>query len=251
MKRCPNCKSEVIEWHSFCQDCHVHLPSYTSSERPVSTYRGKVDRSWSTWFLIGGFVIGSGLLAGSIDWQELSQLLRGQTMTADEVAKVNESVREKLARRRVIRSRPGQSVGNGSAPEGNPGETVAAAPVPPEEVPTGPRNTEQRGAARETVVTAYAGYNPVSRAEMTPDVAIEQVEAAPSDRTGIVSINCQVPARIYINGQYSGTTPRAVHLNAGEYQIRLVSDGYLEWNSKVRVRDRQQMGVLASMTRAE
>ncbi|MFZ4984754.1 MAG: PEGA domain-containing protein, partial [Blastocatellia bacterium] len=104
---------------------------------------------------------------------------------------------------------------------------------------------------REPNLTAYASYNARAGAEATPDVEIQQVEAAPTDRTGIVSINCQVPARIYINGQYSGTTPRAVHLNAGEYQIRLVSDGYLEWNSKVKVRDRQQMGVLASMTRAE
>lgn len=250
MKRCPNCKCEVVEWHSFCQDCHVHIPSYAAPERTVTTYRGKVDRSWTTWLLIAGFVTGSGLLAGTIDWRQLSQLLRGQTMTAEEVARVNESVRVKLDRRRVSRGRAGQ-VGESSVPQS---ETVvaSAAPTPLEVATNGARpasasaNTE-----REVSLASYASYNARTGSEMAPDVEIQQVEAAPTERTGIVSINCQVPARIYINGQYSGTTPRAVHLNAGEYQIRLVSEGYLEWNSKVRVRDRQQMGVLASMTRAE
>lgn len=250
MKRCPNCKCEVIEWHSFCQDCHVHIPSYVASERTVSTYRGKVDRSWTTWLLIAGFVTGSGLLAGSIDWLQLSQLLRGQTMTAEEVARVNESVREKLDRRRVSRGRAGQMV-DGSASQS--GAVVAsAAPTPVETAtdgatPAASSTSSERGAS----LASYASYSARTGAEIAPDVEIQQVEAAPTERTGIVSINCQVPARIYINGQYSGTTPRAVHLNAGEYQIRLVSEGYLEWNSKVRVRDRQQMGVLASMTRAE
>jgi len=209
-----------------------------------------VDRSWTTWLLIAGFVTGSGLLAGTIDWRQLSQLLRGQTMTAEEVARVNESVRVKLDRRRVSRGRAGQ-VGESSVPQS---ETVvaSAAPTPLEVATNGARpasasaNTE-----REVSLASYASYNARTGSEMAPDVEIQQVEAAPTERTGIVSINCQVPARIYINGQYSGTTPRAVHLNAGEYQIRLVSEGYLEWNSKVRVRDRQQMGVLASMTRAE
>lgn len=250
MRRCPNCRSEVIEWHSFCQDCHTHIPSYAPPERPVSNYTGKIDRSWTTWFLIIGFVAGSGLLAGSIDWREFSLLLRGQTMTVEEVARVNESAREKLARRRVSRGRSDQVTdGNSPAPDAL---AAAVSPTNPEAVVQESRSAS--GAVtvdREPNLTAYASYNARAGAEATPDVEIQQVEAAPTDRTGIVSINCQVPARIYINGQYSGTTPRAVHLNAGEYQIRLVSDGYLEWNSKVKVRDRQQMGVLASMTRAE
>jgi len=250
MKRCPNCKSEVIDWHSFCQDCHTHIPSFAVPERPVSTYRGKVDRSWTTWLLIGGFVAGSSLIVGTMDWRGLSQLLRGQTMTAEEVARVNESVREKLARRRVSRGRVGAATGaeiSATDTLVTAGTSVESASTPPALQPS----IQPVAVERETPAATFASYGTKATPESAPDVEIQQVEASPTDRSGIVSINCQVPARIYINGQFSGTTPRAIHLNAGEYQIRLVAEGYLEWNSKVRVRDREQRGVLASLTRAE
>jgi len=224
-----------------------HIPSYGSPERPTSAYRSKVDRSWTTWVLIAGFIVGSGLLVRTIDWKELGHLLQGQTMNADEVAKVNESVNEKLARRRVNRNRKAeQSDGSTTPLTANsdlplPTPTVDIASVQSGAVP---------GNATEREVT-LARHNGFSRPEVAPEVEIQQIEAAPTDQSGIVTINCPVPARVYIDGQYSGVTPRTIHLNAGEHQVRLVADGYLEWNSKVRVRSRQQMGVLASMTRAE
>ena len=246
MKICPNCKSDVIEWHSYCPECKLHIPSFGSQDRPTTTYRSKVDRSWTTWVLIAGFITGSGLLARTIDWNELGHLLQGQTMSADEVAKVNESVNQKLARRRVNRVR--QTEG-GDAP--NIQNIVPNLPLPTPTVDIAaaqPAATPGTATERDVVM---ARHNTTSRTEVAPDVDIQQIEAAPTDQTGIVSINCPVPARVYINGQYSGMTPRKVNLNAGEHQVRLVADGYLEWNSKVRVRSRQQMGVLASMTRAE
>ncbi|MFM8393436.1 MAG: PEGA domain-containing protein [Acidobacteriota bacterium] len=196
--------------------------------------------------MIVGFITGSGLLARTIDWKELGHLLEGQTMSADEVAKVNESVNQKLARRRVNRGR--QNEGDASLPN-QPTETNLPLPTPTVDIVTAQAAAIPGTATEREVVMAR--HNSASRAEVAPDVEIQQIEAAPTDQTGIVSINCPVPARVYIDGQYSGVTPRTVHLNAGEHQVRLVADGYLEWNSKVRVRSRQQMGVLASMTRAE
>jgi hypothetical protein len=82
-------------------------------------------------------------------------------------------------------------------------------------------------------------------------IFIEQVDTSPTSSSGLLTIKSQAPSRIYIDGQYSGMTPRTVHLLAGEYQVRLVADGYLEWTSRVTVRQQEQVGVVAAMTRIE
>ena len=66
---------------------------------------------------------------------------------------------------------------------------------------------------------------------------------------GLISINSYVPARIYIDGQFSGVTPRAVKLVAGDHHISLMADGYREYSRKVKVDGHQQIGMVASMTR--
>jgi PEGA domain len=66
---------------------------------------------------------------------------------------------------------------------------------------------------------------------------------------GLVSINSYVPARIYIDGQFSGMTPRAVKLVAGEHNISLLADGYREYSRKVKVDGHQQIGMVASMAK--
>ncbi len=66
---------------------------------------------------------------------------------------------------------------------------------------------------------------------------------------GLVSINSYVPARIYIDGQFSGVTPRAVKLVAGEHHISLMAEGYREYTRKVKVDGHQQIGMVASMTK--
>ena len=66
---------------------------------------------------------------------------------------------------------------------------------------------------------------------------------------GLISINSYVPARIYIDGQFSGVTPRAVKLVAGDHHISLMADGYREYSRKVKVDGHQQIGMVASMTK--
>lgn len=246
MKRCPACNADVIEWHSFCPECNLNIPSYGLKDRPVSEYRSKVDRSWTTWVLIAGLFSGSGLLAKTIDWRELGHLLQGHTMSAEDVAKFNLSANEKLARRRVVHNRNAET---GIASTTSTDNVAFPLPSPTIQLTvTQPAALNSIASDRDPLQTRQLAP---ARPEVAPDVEIQQIEAAPTDKTGIVTINCPVPARVYINGQYSGITPRTVHLNAGEHQVRLVAEGYLEWSSLVRVRNRQQMGVLASMTRAE
>jgi hypothetical protein len=186
-------------------------------------------------------------MAWSIDWSGLGRLLAGETRTPEEALNENSSVSEKFARRRIVRH-SGSSVVSGREATTTP---VSIASSPSESgTASEPRPTELDSLAQAPLTTAPR-VTPIRRPEVSPEVEIEQYEAAPTAKSGIVSINCYVPARVYIDGQYSGVTPRTVHLLAGEHQIRLVADGYLEWNNRIQVQSRHQMGVLASMTRAE
>ena len=79
-----------------------------------------------------------------------------------------------------------------------------------------------------------------------------EVDASPvvlQKNIGLVTINSYIPARIYIDGQFSGITPRAVKLVAGDHQISLMAEGYREYSRKVTVDGHQQIGMVASMTR--
>ncbi|MFN0122683.1 MAG: PEGA domain-containing protein [Blastocatellia bacterium] len=67
--------------------------------------------------------------------------------------------------------------------------------------------------------------------------------------TGSVSINSYSRAYIYIDGQFSGATPRVVRLLAGDHVITLRADGFDDWTRKVSLHGRQQVGLMASMSR--
>ncbi|MBK7598528.1 MAG: PEGA domain-containing protein [Acidobacteria bacterium] len=59
-----------------------------------------------------------------------------------------------------------------------------------------------------------------------------------------------MPAKIYIDGHYSGPTPTTVRLTAGDHQVRLIADGYDEWTRRVKLKSRRQTAIMASMRRA-
>jgi hypothetical protein len=68
-----------------------------------------------------------------------------------------------------------------------------------------------------------------------------------SRHTALLTVKSYVPARIYIDGAYSGVTPRSVKLVAGEHTVTLVADGFQEWTRKVRLNGQEQAGILASL----
>jgi hypothetical protein len=68
-----------------------------------------------------------------------------------------------------------------------------------------------------------------------------------SRHTALLTIKSYVPARVYIDGAYSGVTPRSVKLVAGEHTVTLVADGFQEWTRKVRLNGQEQAGILASL----
>lgn len=91
---------------------------------------------------------------------------------------------------------------------------------------------------------------PVARpVESEPQLEVETTGTLLHPNTGLVTIKSYVPARIYIDGVYSGSTPRSVKLLAGEHTINLLAEGYHEYSRKVKVSGQQQVGILASMSK--
>jgi hypothetical protein len=82
-----------------------------------------------------------------------------------------------------------------------------------------------------------------------PRLEVESSGVTLNANTGLVTIKSYVPARIYIDGVYSGTTPRSVKLLAGEHIITLLAQGHQDYTRKVKVSGQQQMGILASMSK--
>lgn len=82
-----------------------------------------------------------------------------------------------------------------------------------------------------------------------PSLELDSGSVALNPNTGLLSIKSYVPARVYIDGIFSGVTPRSVKLLAGEHVITLMADGYQEYARKVKVNGQQQMGILASMSK--
>jgi hypothetical protein len=85
----------------------------------------------------------------------------------------------------------------------------------------------------------------------SPSLGIENIDIKPESKIGYVAINSYTPARIYVDGQFSGLTPRTVKLTAGDHQIRLIADGFEDWTRRVRLKDLQQVGLMAAMKKKE
>ncbi len=85
--------------------------------------------------------------------------------------------------------------------------------------------------------------------EAEPQLEVETTGVLLPPNTGLVTIKSYVPARVYIDGVYSGSTPRSVKLLAGEHTISLLANGYHEYSRKVKVSGQQQVGILASMSK--
>lgn len=79
----------------------------------------------------------------------------------------------------------------------------------------------------------------------TPNIVGDLPSLPPS--MAELTVDCSVrEARVYLNGSFSGLTPRTVRLRAGVHTILIVSDGYMSWEQKLFV-----PGGKASVVRAE
>ncbi len=250
--QCPKCRTEVLDFHFYCPVCRTPLQNYPLD--PAEPRKWVFDRVLSQVinllilaFLIGGSV----LIARSIDWKELINGFKKASQPADGGQKGRRSRTGASSRR--------PSAGATDADQSNEPikqpvaarESVKSMPHRIEELPSlddpsdNPNLAAQDGSLEGAASTAFQGFKP------GVSLGIEQVESNQYGNSGLVTINSYAPARIYVNGQFSGLTPRTIKLVEGEHQIRLIADGYDEWLRSVRLKSRQQIGIMASMRKAQ
>jgi len=98
-------------------------------------------------------------------------------------------------------------------------------------------------------ITATKPATAALEATAGEEISIEPPDPTLTDGLGLLTVKSYTRARIYIDGQFSGLTPRTIKLLAGEHAVSLMADGYEEWRRKIRLRGREQVGVLASMNK--
>jgi hypothetical protein len=85
--------------------------------------------------------------------------------------------------------------------------------------------------------------------EAEPNLELDGAQTLLQPNIGLVTIKSYVPARVYIDGVYSGMTPRSVKLLAGEHSISLMAAGYHDYTRTVKISGQQQLGILAAMSK--
>lgn len=245
---CPQCQNEFPDWHFYCPQCRTQVQDYLAEE-PISqpTMLERVGRVMLD-LLVLLFFVGAGvLLWRAIKWQDLFNQFQPTAGVAAPAADNRPP-------------RPPSATKHSTEPAAQPSKPTAASK--PERTPTVesvrqmPQKIEELATAEEATPkpTPTPGkpdtVQPASQSSTAPDKAalsVEQIDARQSEAAGFVAVNSYVPARIYVDGQFSGVTPRTVRLAAGNHQIRLIAEGYEDWTRRVQLKSRQQIGVMASL----
>ncbi len=98
-------------------------------------------------------------------------------------------------------------------------------------------------ASSAPAIKADAAANPHTMP--TPDIVGELPSAGLN--VGELTIECSAPgARVYIDGSYSGVTPRTLRLRAGIHTILVVKEGFASWEQRLFI-----PGAKISVLRAE
>ncbi len=121
--------------------------------------------------------------------------------------------------------------------------------IPTEKKATKADEALPKNLAKITKETSAPPAPVAAPAVVEPSLELDAGSVALNPNTGLLSIKSYVPARVYIDGIFSGVTPRSVKLLAGDHVITLLADGYQEYARKVKVNGQQQMGILASMSK--
>ncbi|MDX2032667.1 MAG: PEGA domain-containing protein [Blastocatellia bacterium] len=253
--KCPRCQNEVDDWHYYCPSCHALVHEYKPGQGGARI--GLIERAGSRvlqallWIgVFGGLV----LMARTIDWEKFLSLFR-QGGTSQETRPPAGVRRDGNAGSRQ-KERPGNAAEAPASNEpGAPQRKESAESVrdlkqrieelsPPEESPqSAPPRPTPTVKAESLSVAAPPGPPPDPR----PELGIDRIEKRQDGGSGYLAIDSYTAARIYVDGQFSGTTPRTVKLIPGDHQIRLIADGYDDWTRRVRLKRSQQVGIKASM----
>jgi hypothetical protein len=265
--QCPKCQAEFEDLHFYCPVCRTLISEYANDQE--RSRRGKLEEAGARLLNVfaGAFILGAlVLMARAVEWNEFFTLLKrefGSVVEETSKPEVERAPRTaaQTNRRPAVSSSPAK-INEPVRLERTPGiESVRALPqkiesLSPDDEPAQQVSNQEKPVTPANVETNQPANIQASTSEPKPPeqptvdevkLGIEQIDGAKTGTTGVLVINSYTPARIYINGQYSGTTPRTIKLTAGDHQLRLIADGYEEWTRRVRMTSRQQVGIMASM----
>ncbi len=259
--RCPNCQTDVPEGHFYCPGCQASIYSYMPPEGWKSK-GGRLERAGKRLFdvVIILFLIGAGVvLARAIKWKEVFNGFKPVAESTPSVQTERDSSGGSSSKRRKANSPGSQSQeANENSSKPASAESVRELKQKIEELPSSeeakptpkPTATAKPKSSKNEPLSLNPSQTSGQAAIAKVELDLDPAEIKP-DNSGFVSFNSYVPARIYVDGQFSGITPRTVRLAAGEYQIRLIADGHEDWARRIRLKSRQQVGLMASMKKVE
>ena len=258
--KCPECQSEVNDWHYYCPSCHALVKEHKPGQgRPRP---GVIERAGSRvlqallWIGVVGVLV---LMARSIDWDKFLHLFRqGGIWQSEERAPAG--TRRGAASGNRQKDAPANATATPSPNEPASSQRKQSAESvhdlkqkieelsPPEESPQSQRPKPSPTLAKSGAPSLAPPAEPASPpASPRAELGIDRIEKRQAEESGYIAIDSYISARIYVNGQFSGSTPRTVKLIPGDHQIRLIADGYDDWTRRVRLKSRQQIGIKASM----
>lgn len=268
--QCPKCNSEVQDWHFYCQVCHalVNDPDFHGHAKRQGMVERVGEQVLNVLLLI--FVAGVlVLVARSIRWNEFFTAIREEAGMGKEVTREQspKPANAPGSKRQNLANTPAVAGETDKATKKSKAESVRSLPhkieelsVQEEPAPLPATPATPRPLVKTTVLDgASVPSQPISASQMvrprtvreSPSLGIENIDLTPESRIGYVAINSYTPARIYVDGQFSGLTPRTVKLTAGDHQIRLIAEGFEDWTRRVRLRGLQQVGLMAAMKKKD
>lgn len=286
--KCQNCLREIATWHTYCPHCQTRVspPTYSIiTHDPTETLeqnsRRKLLRNTVHFTLFGIALIA---LAGVIRLNQPSasapaKEIPGSQPENSAAAKLNPVTPDSVV---TLPSPAPAPVGNENIEPKNSqpialfsAEVVAKAMNKPAPVVTIPRIKNEPPPQKIAVNSSLNEGAPVDEApprklaalikspvatdiinpavtakkEPEPNLELESSSANLNAKIGLLTIKSYVPARVYIDGTFSGVTPRSIKLLTGDHAITLMANGYHEYSRVVKVNGQQQIGILAAMNK--
>lgn len=230
--QCPKCQTENAAGHAYCVNCCTELNRTASSALRNAKKAKQAEMQQNRLFRSGWRVVRLMLwafclfavivVARGLNW---SGMLRGINTTKTGVD------------REVAK----------------PAKPNRPAPDPGRRKPQNESKAKPTSSADASEVTETSLYfharAPQDSANTSSGVelGVEPVEAMLGHDAGLLTIKSYTRARVYIDDQFSGYTPRSVKLITGNHKVALLADGYEEWSRKLRLKSSQQIGIMAAL----
>lgn len=233
--QCPKCQTENAAGHAYCLNCCAELNRTASPAQRKAAKVKQPQVQQNRFFYTGWRVVrlmlwafclfAAIVIVRGINW---SGVMHGINMTKTGV------------------DREGTK----------PGKPTRATPEPERRKPQHENTPKPKNSATANKVTeASFSFQTRIPSDLISDTSsgaeldVEPAEIALAPDVGLVIIKSYTRARIYIDGQFSGYTPRSVKLTMGEHGVTLLADGYEEWSRKLRLKGSQQIGIMAALVK--